>query len=124
MAYLNPFDPDDVWVDDPPSRRPFWGRLPKLRVPQGKPGQFAVFYAIQFLSYALVVANTRAYTESRYLWTAATDLAFGLQAFLVTKLMVDCDADQRGFWAGLGYTVGGTSGSLAAIWLTLRIYGK
>lgn len=91
-------------------------------IPKSKPGQFAFFFGQTFFTYFILVANTRAFTQGSYLWTAITDTAFTAQSFLVAKLMID-DADGRSLYAGAGSTIGGTLGSLFAIWCTKHLYG-
>lgn len=94
----------------------------KFGVPKSKAGQFCFFFVAQFLSYFLVVANTRAYTQGRYVWTAFTDILFAAQAFLVLRKMIR-DQEATGFWAGSGYVLGGTCGSLLSIFVTTKLYG-
>lgn len=83
-------------------------------------GQFFVGFTAEFISFFIVVANTRAYTHSNYLWTTITDTLFSLQNFAMTKIMID-DPQARTWYLGLGYTIGGTLGSLAAIAVTSKL---
>lgn len=92
-------------------------------IPASRAGQFVFFFCETFISYFVIVANTRAFTQGNYLWTAITDSLFTLQGFIVAKLMID-DKDGRTFWCGAGSTLGGTLGSLASIWCTKHLYGS
>lgn len=92
------------------------------RVPKTRVGQFFFFAVAEFISYFVIVANTRAFTQGSYLWTAVTDSLFTMQAFVVAKLMID-DPNGRSFWAGAGCTIGGTLGSLCSIYVTKKFYG-
>lgn len=91
-----------------------------MKVPKSKLGQFCLFFVAEFISFFIIVANTRAYTKGSYTWTAITDGMFTSQAFIMTKIMVD-DSNARSWWAGAGYTVGGTCGSLLAIFVTSHL---
>lgn len=74
-------------------------------------------------SFFVIVANTRAYTQGNYFWTAATDTLFSAQCFLMSKLMID-DVRARSWSTGLGFTIGGTIGSLLGIYATKKLYGQ
>lgn len=93
-----------------------------LRIPQSRSGQFALFFAAELLAYFVIVANTRAFTHGLYFWTAVTDAFFSAQQFAMAKLMID-SAEARSWSAGAGCVLGGTSGSLIAIWATKMLYG-
>jgi hypothetical protein len=79
-------------------------------------------FAGEFIAYFIVVANTRAFTQGHYLWTAVTDFLFSLQSFVVAKLMVD-HKELRTWSSGLGMACGGTCGSLLSIYVTKHLYG-
>lgn len=81
--------------------------------------QFSFFFALQLCSYFLVVANTRAFVRGSYAWTAATDLLFASSNFLILRRIKD---EPVGLWAGLGYVLGGTIGSLLSILATSRLF--
>jgi hypothetical protein len=93
-----------------------------MKAPTSRLGQFSLMFVAEFVSFFIIVANTRAFTHSNYGWTAITDGAFSLQNFIMMKLMVD-DEKARSFWAGLGYTMGGMLGSLLAIFVTSHYLG-
>lgn len=76
----------------------------------------------ELISYFIIVANTRAFTQGLYFWTAITDAFFSAQQFILAKAMID-SKDARSFSSGLGCVLGGTSGSLLAIWVTKTLYG-
>lgn len=95
---------------------------PRKIVPASRAGQFVFFFFENFISFAIIVANTRAFTQGHYFWTAITDTLFSLQGFIVAKLMID-DKDARSLYAGAGSVVGGTCGSLFSIWITKHLYG-
>lgn len=80
-------------------------------------GTFTLMFVAEFISFFIIVANTRAYTHGNYTWTVVTDTLFSLQSFCMSKLMID-DPKARTWWAGLGFTLGGTLGSCAAIFVT------
>jgi hypothetical protein len=88
-----------------------------MKAPTSKFGQFALGFVAELISFFIVVANARAYTHSNYAWTAITDILFSLQQFTMTRLMID-DPNGRTWWLGAGYTLGGTIGSLLAIFVT------
>lgn len=76
-------------------------------------------FLLQFVSFFIIVANTRAYTQGRYLWTAVTDMAFGLINFTIVQKV----ATARTWPQRLGYASGGMVGALVGIYLTKLIYG-
>jgi hypothetical protein len=83
---------------------------------------FGIAAVTEFLCFFLVVVNTRAYTKGLYKWTFLTDSFFITQSFFVAKWMVEAK-EARGIAAYLGFLVGGTSGSLLAIFVTKHLYG-
>lgn len=50
---------------------------------------FLIAAATEFLSFFLIVVNTRAYTKGLYFWTFVTDSFFITQTFFVAKWMVE-----------------------------------
>lgn len=92
-------------------------------MPKSKLGQFGFFFVAQFLSYFLIVANTRAYTQGNYQATAITDALFAAENFAMMRL-IGRDKEAGSFAAGLGYTVGGTIGSLVSIYVTKMLLGQ
>jgi hypothetical protein len=98
----------------------------KFKAPKTNFGRFWFYYLIQFVSYAILVANGRAYMLGSYFWTAVTDTLFATMNFVVARViykdMKDSN-DQLHGWSLLAYVVGGTSGSLFAIWVTKHLYG-
>lgn len=94
-----------------------------MKAPQSKLGQFLLMFVTEAISFFIVVANTRAFTEGRYFWTAVTDTLFSAQSFVMFKIMAD-DKNARSWAAGLGCTLGGTTGSLVSIWVTSHLYQK
>jgi hypothetical protein len=91
-----------------------------MTAPKTRLGQFSLGFIAEFISFFIIVANTRAYTHGNYTWTIITDTLFSLQSFAMAKLMMD-DANARTWWMGLGYTLGGTLGSCAAIFVTTHL---
>lgn len=92
-------------------------------VPKSNVGQFFFFALTTFISYFILVANTRAFTQGSYTWTAITDGVFTAQSFVVAKLSIENEGG-RSLAAGAGATIGGTAGSLFAIWCTKHVYGQ
>lgn len=91
-------------------------------IPTTKLGQFLFFFASEFICFFVIVANTRAVALANYFGAAATDLAFGLQAWAMLKLTVE-NKDARTFAGGCGSTLGGTCGTLLSIYFTKHIFG-
>jgi len=93
-------------------------------MPTSNWGRFSFYYLVQFTSYALVVANGRAYVLGDYIWTAVTDSLIAALNFIVLRKMVkDSNEDLHGPSLS-GYVIGGTMGSLFAIWITKMVYGQ
>ena len=91
-------------------------------VPQTRSGQFLFFFVSEFICFFIIVADTRAIALGSYLGATFTNLAFGMQAWLVQKLVVE-NKEARSIYAGLGSTIGGTCGTLLSILTTKHIYG-
>ena len=91
-------------------------------IPRSKLGQFVFFFFETFITYFILVANTRAFTQANYLWTAITDTLFTAQSWIVGTACIE-DKDARTRWAAMGSIIGGTCGSLFSIFLTKRVYG-
>jgi len=80
---------------------------------------FAIAFATEFFSCFLIVANTRAFTEGSYRWTFITAF-FITQSFFAGKWMIETKS-ARGTPAYFGFLLGGTLGSLAAIFTTKHL---
>jgi hypothetical protein len=91
-------------------------------IPRSRFGQFLFFAIENFICFFVLVANTRAFTQGSYFWTAITDTMFSLQGALVAKFTIE-DKDGRSWAAIAGTTIGGTLGSLTSIWCTKHLYG-
>ncbi len=76
-------------------------------------------FAMNFVQFFVIVANTRAYTQGNYLWTAITDLIFCALAFTLTKGI----AESKTWTDRVGYALGGTLGAQFAILATKAVYG-
>jgi lipopolysaccharide export LptBFGC system permease protein LptF len=76
-------------------------------------------FALNLIQFFVIVANTRAYTQGNYFWTAVTDLAFCFLAFTLTKSI----AESKTWKDRVGYALGGTLGALLAIAATKVLYG-
>lgn len=76
-------------------------------------------FLLNFTSFFIIVANTRAYTQGFYMWTAVTDLMFCAMAFTITKKV----SESKTKWDHLGYVLGGTIGAQASIYITKILYG-
>jgi len=99
-------------------------KLPKaLNVPETKLGQFMFFFVSEFICFFIIVADTRAIALGSYLGATVTNVAFGMQAWLVRKLTVEHEG-ARSLSSGLGSTIGGTLGTLLSIYFTRILYGK
>lgn len=93
-----------------------------IKVPVTKLGQFLFFFVSEFICFFIIVANTRAVALANYFGAAATDIAFGFQAWAMLKLTVE-NKDARTFTGGCGSTLGGTCGTLLSIWATKHFFG-
>jgi hypothetical protein len=91
-----------------------------MKAPTTSIGQFSLMFVAQLVSFFIIVANTRAFTHGSYGWTTVTDTMFSAQAFCLGKLMME-DPNGRTWWSGLGMTIGGTIGSLLAIFVTKHL---
>lgn len=78
------------------------------------------FFLLQFVQFFLVVANTRAYTQGNYTWTALTDLLFSVIQFTILKKVAASKKESDVLW----YALGGVAGSLTSIYVTKLIYGQ
>lgn len=83
---------------------------------------FLFWFVAQFVLYALVVANGRAYVQANYPATFVTDMLIAAFNFWFAVKFIE-GKDNRTRWALLGVVLGGGSGSLAAIAFTKWAYG-
>lgn len=75
---------------------------------------FALFFAMMFLNYGLVVVNTRMIARGSYRGTALSDAAIAILGFTLIRHVAETDA----LTAMAGYVMGGVSGSMLGLWLT------
>jgi hypothetical protein len=83
---------------------------------------FAFWFAAEFVIYALVVANGRAYNQANYLATMGTDMLISAFNFWFAVKFIE-NKDNRSPWAMAGCVLGGGTGSICAIALTKWLYG-
>jgi hypothetical protein len=84
---------------------------------------FAFWFAAEFVIYALVVANGRAYVQANYLATLGTDMLIsGFNFWFAVKFIEG--KDNRTWPALLGCVLGGGTGSVCSILLTKWLYGQ
>lgn len=95
-----------------------------MKMPTSHFGRFFFYFCVQFTSYALVVANGRAYVLGDYMWTAVTDASIAALNFVVIRRMVKDFGEELHGPSLAGYVIGGTLGSLFAIWITKIVYGQ
>lgn len=95
-----------------------------MKFPTSNFGKFAFYFVMQFVSYALVVANGRAYVLGSYGWTALTDGLIAFQNFIVIRRFIKDSGDEIHGPSLIGYVSGGVCGSLFAIWITKMVYGQ
>lgn len=93
----------------------------KWKAPTSRWGQFSLGFIVQFFSFFILVLNARAYNHDNYLWTGITDTIFSLTNFAMSKLMID-DENARTWYVALGYSVGGTLGSFAAMFVASLLH--
>ena len=84
---------------------------------------FTIALVTEFFSFFILVCNTRAVAQGSYMWTAITDTLFTAQSFFVARWMIETK-EARGMGAFMGFMLGGTLGSLAAIFTTKHLYGR
>jgi hypothetical protein len=96
----------------------------QISVPKSNWGRFSYYFCMQFVSYALLVANGRAYVQGSYGWTALTDSLIATQNFLVIRRMAKESDDELHGLSMLGYILGGTLGSVTSIFVTKILYGQ
>lgn len=84
---------------------------------------FAFWFGAEFVLYALVVANGRAYNQANYLATFISDMMIsGFNFFFAVKFLNN--KDNQAWPAMLGCVLGGGSGSICSIVFTKWIYGQ
>ena len=80
---------------------------------------FLLFFFAQALNYAVVAWNYRAVAQARYRHLIVSDLACAALGFILIKQVAQADSPA----AMAGYVLGGASGSLAATWVTRKLWG-
>ena len=81
------------------------------------------WFAAEFVLYALVVANGRAYNQANYAATLVTDMAISAFNFYFAKKFIG-DKDNQDGWSMAGCVLGGGTGSLVSILVTKALYGR
>jgi hypothetical protein len=85
--------------------------------------RFLFWFAAEFVLFALVVANGRAYVQANYTATVATDMMISAFNFYFAKKFIN-DKDNQDGWSMAGCILGGGTGSVFSIFLTKVIYGQ
>lgn len=85
--------------------------------------RFAFWFAAEFVLYALIVANGRAFVQANYAATVLTDMMISGFNFGIAVRFIN-DKDNQDRWAMLGCVLGGATGSVCSIWLTKVVYGQ
>lgn len=86
---------------------------------KNKWASFWQLFFIQLVQYCIVSISFISLSRENYLMTAITDTVYGFNAFFVIKRIVKSD-DKVGLDA-IGFVLGGTIGSLLAIWITKHV---
>jgi hypothetical protein len=77
----------------------------------------ALFYFTMAFQYCLLVINFRTVAHGSYIGTATTDLILAFNGFYLTKWI----GESKGKKELAGYVLGGVSGSMIALWLSIHI---
>jgi hypothetical protein len=85
--------------------------------------RFLFWFCAEFVLYALVVANGRAYNQANYTATVVTDMCISAFNFYFAKKFIN-DKDNQDGWSMAGCVLGGATGSVVSILLTKYVYGK
>jgi len=83
---------------------------------------FGFWFAAEFVLYALVVANGRAFNQGLYAWTLGSDMMISAFNFWFAVKFIE-GKDNRSWPALVGCVLGGGTGSLISIALTKWAYG-
>ena len=75
-----------------------------------------LLFAVQLIQYCIVSVSYIVMNRGYYGLTFITDTVYGLNSFFIVKRIVKT-GDTLG-WEAIGYTLGGSIGSLLAIWVT------
>lgn len=85
--------------------------------------RFGFWFGAEFVLYALIVANGRAFVQANYGWTVATDMLISAFNFgFAVKFLNDKDNQDR--WSLAGCVLGGAAGSVCSIAFTKWVYGQ
>lgn len=85
--------------------------------------RFGFWFGAEFVLYALIVANGRAFVQANYLWTVMTDMLISAFNFgFAVKFLNDKENQDR--WSLAGCVLGGACGSVCSIALTKVLYGS
>jgi hypothetical protein len=82
--------------------------------------EFLFFFALQFISYAVITWNYRAVAQARYLSIGISDLCCAGLGFTAIKRV----SKAEGHAALAGYVLGGAFGSMLSAWITTKAYGQ
>ncbi len=77
---------------------------------------FFQMFSVQMIQYCIVCISYIALSKENYLITAITDTICGINSFFIIKKIIK--SDETVGTDAFGYVVGGTLGSLLAIWIS------
>lgn len=83
---------------------------------------FAFWFAAEFVLYALIVANGRAFNQALYGATVASDMMISAFNFWFAVKFIE-GKDNRTWPALTGCVLGGGMGSVVSIYITKVLYG-
>lgn len=84
--------------------------------------EFGLMFGVQFFQYCIICISFIALAKGRYVWTFVSDAACGLNSYFIIRRISNSDA--KSHLGVIGYTLGGSSGSMLAIWLTKHLMGQ
>ena len=94
-----------------------------MKAPRTKLGQFSFFFLMEFISFFIICASTRAQAKGSYLWTGVTSIAFSAQTFILLKMAVNDEEAALSWSSGAGAIFGGLAGDLLSLWVTMHVSG-
>jgi hypothetical protein len=84
--------------------------------------EFWTLFVVQLISYCLFCLSMIVVTRGSYLGTIVTDTLYGVNSYFIIRRVSKAGEDSA--MGATGYTLGGTVGSLLAIWITNRVHGR
>lgn len=83
--------------------------------------EFWLLFGVQAFQYCIICISYISLAKGSYFWTFSSDIVCGLNGYFIIKKIANSEA--KNTLGIIGYTLGGATGSMMAIWIAKRLVG-